>query len=305
MLRTRTRSPRPRGRRLLAAVTAAAALAGLAAVVTHARTGTGADRSPAGDRTLTVATWNMCGVREWNCEGTGGEDAKRGRTERLAAESGARVLFLQEACAADVEAVRASLGASWHAEFRAYTWRGRDGRRTEVRCGEPGRGSAGYALLSAYPLSSVRAVPAPQPAVGVQRGILCAFVAAHDITVCTAHLTPRGGDRAHPDREFRAGQLKALVGAVPERRTVYGGDLNVDPPGERNPLSWVWPDQPYGTHRECDGTPGPLRPARPTHVSHHKLDYLFTGLPVLGCRVSDTGVSDHRALLIRVDTGTG
>ena len=295
MLWTRTPSSRPRGRRRLAAVASAAVLA------VAAGDGGGPLRSPAETGTLTVATWNMCGVRDWNCAGTGSGEAKRRRMERLATGAGARVLFLQETCAADVEAVRASLGASWHSEFRAYVRRGRDGRRTAVRCGAPERGQAGYALLSAYPLSSVRTVSALQPAVGVRRGILCAFVAAHDVTVCAAHLTPRGGDRAHPSWEFRDDQLKALVDAVPGKRVVYGGDLNVDPPGEHNPLSWVWPENAHGTHRECDAS----RPARATHVSGHKLDHLFTGLPVLGCRVSGTGVSDHRAVLIRVDTGTG
>ncbi|WP_406722201.1 endonuclease/exonuclease/phosphatase family protein [Streptomyces althioticus] len=287
-------------RRVLAALMTAAALAGLAGVAASARTGAEGVPFPAEAGTLTVATWNMCGVRQWNCAGTGGYDAKRERTEALATGSGARVLLLQEACSADVEAVRESLGPSWHSAFEAYTRRGSDGSRSAVRCEGSGRGDAGFALLSAHPLTGVRTVAAPQPDTGVRRGILCAVVAAYDVTVCTAHLTPHGGDGTPPGRDLRGDQLKALTGAVPQRRTVYGGDLNVDPPGEHNPDSWVWPERPYGSHQECDGGA-----ARATHDSGHKLDHLFTGLPRLGCRVVDTGASDHRALVMRVDTRTG
>ncbi len=285
------------GRRLLAALLPAVALAGLA-MSGDGRTGTAPSLTEAGP--LTVATWNMCGVPRWNCAGTGDSDAKREQMERLATESGARVMLLQETCAADVEAVRDVLGPSWHSAFQPYTRRDSEGHQSTVRCGASGRGDAGYALLSAYPLTDVRAVSSPQPDTGVQRGILCAFVAAYNVTVCTAHLTPHGGEHPPAERDFRSDQLAALADAVPERRTVYGGDLNVDPPGEHNPDSWVWPERPYGTHRECDEGS-----ARATHDSRHKLDYLFTGLPRTGCRVIDTGVSDHRALVIQVDSRVG
>ncbi|WP_185832128.1 hypothetical protein [Streptomyces sp. WAC 04229] len=56
-------------------------------------------------------------------------------------------------------------------------------------------------------------------------------------------------------------------------------------------------------YRERDQEFAADRSGRPTHESGHKLDCLFTGLPRSGCTVRDTGVSDHRALLVRVDTG--
>ncbi len=279
-----------------------AALLGLATVLTVVQT-SGPTRSFASEQTLTVATWNMCGVEQWNCRGTGSRAAKQDELEGLVARSGTQVVFLQEACAGDLETVRGTLGRTWHTEFRPYTWRDASGRTGVVRCAEPGQGAAGFALLSSYRLSAVTAVAAQQPSVGLRRGILCATVAAHDVRVCTAHLSPPGSDRAHPDWELRDDQLKALAAAVPVRRTVYGGDLNVDPPGPRNPASWVWSGGPYRTHRECDQASASSRSGRATHVSGHKLDYLFTGLPRVRCAVRDTGVSDHFALLLRVRTG--
>ncbi|MEV7684853.1 endonuclease/exonuclease/phosphatase family protein [Streptomyces bungoensis] len=286
---------RSRGRR---AVAAAAVVLGLAAAVAVARS-SGPTRSAAPGRSLTVATWNMCGVRQWNCADFGSSAVKERELRRLATRAGARVVFLQEACAGDVRAVREALGRSWHTAFRPYGVRDRAGHVGTVRCAGSGQGPAGIAILAAYPLSSVTAVPSQQPTVGLQRGILCASVAAHRVRLCTAHLSPTGSDRAHPGWEFRDDQLRALVAAVPARRTVYGGDLNVNPPGDGNSASWVWPAAPYTDYRECDGLPDS---ARSTHVSGHKLDYLFTGLPRRRCTVRDTGASDHFALIMRVGT---
>lgn len=280
---------------------AAAALLGLAAAVMIAWT-TEHARYTAASGELTVATWNTCGVRQWGCAGTGGAAEKRAALKRLATRSGARVVLLQEVCAADLEAVREDLG-SWHTAFRAYAWRDGTGRTTTARCTEAGRGTAGFAVLSAHPLSAVRTVATPQPDVGLQRGILCASIAAHGIRVCTAHLSPPGNDRAHPGREFRGGELTALATAGAGRRTVYGGDLNVTSPGAHNPVSWVWPRVFYREHRECDQSSDVDRSGRPTHDSGHKIDYLFSGMPMAKCEVRDTGASDHRALLVRVLTG--
>src|SRR4051794_16961221 len=93
-------APGPRPRRVRRAVAVGVALLGLAAAVTVAQT-TGGDRSFASARTLTVATWNMCGVRQWNCAGTGSRAVKQRELKRLADRAGAGAVFLQEACAAD------------------------------------------------------------------------------------------------------------------------------------------------------------------------------------------------------------
>ncbi|WP_329552452.1 endonuclease/exonuclease/phosphatase family protein [Streptomyces sp. NBC_00696] len=281
---------------------AAVALLGLATAVTAIQA-YGPDRSAASTRALTVATWNMCGVRQWGCAATGSWAEKRTQLGQLATRAGARVIFLQETCGAELESVRRGLGGSWHTAFRAYSERDAAGRTAPVRCATPGAGTAGFAILSAYPLSAVTTVASQQPAVGVRRGILCATVAAHELRLCTAHLSPRHSDAAHPAWEFRDDQLKALAHAADTRRTVYGGDLNVNPPGSRNPFSWVWPSGPYTDQRECDQTSVSSRAGRDTHVSGHKFDYLFTGLPRVRCSVRDTGKSDHYALLLRVRTG--
>ncbi|SED92051.1 Metal-dependent hydrolase, endonuclease/exonuclease/phosphatase family [Streptomyces sp. 2231.1] len=288
------------GSRWRGPVAVAAALLGLVTAVASAQL-SGPARSAAPRRTLTVATWNMCGVEQWNCRSTGSPTAKRNALEAMASRSGARVFFLQEVCAGDLDRVRADLGASWHTEFRPYTWRGVTGRTTTVRCAGAGQGAAGVALLSAYRLSAVEPVESRQPAVGLRRGILCATVADQGVRVCTAHLSRPGDDRAHPDWELRDDQLKALAAAVPGR-TVYGGDLNADPPGPRDPDSWIWPAGPYRAQRECDQASASSRSGRPTHVSGHKIDYLFSDLPRLDCSVRGTGASDHYALLLRIRT---
>ncbi|MFB7090509.1 endonuclease/exonuclease/phosphatase family protein [Streptomyces sp. NPDC056296] len=289
-----------RRRRLIVLTSVLALSAVLAAVLV--RTATGTTRFLAADRTLTVATWNMCGVEQWGCADTGSASAKRLAVERFV-DAGADVVLLQEACATHAESVREVLGGSWRLSFRPYTWRDSGGRGGTIDCTGRGRGTAGLAVLSAHPLSSVRSVPTRQPEVGLRRGVLCATVAAFDVRVCNAHLSLPGSDRAHPDREYRDDQLKALVAAVPGRRTVFGGDFNLKPPGARNRSGWVWPSAAYGAFRECDQAAGADRSGRPTHVSGHKLDYLFTGLPRSSCTVRDTGVSDHRALLMRVEAG--
>ncbi|MHA5050514.1 endonuclease/exonuclease/phosphatase family protein [Streptomyces sp. SD15] len=287
-----------RGRRFVAAATA---LLGLAAAVTVAQT-VGPNRSSASAQTLTVATWNMCGVQEWGCAGTGSRSEKRRQLKLLATRSGARVILVQEACADDLARTRKALGASWRSAFTAYKWRGESGRTSTVRCAARGQGAAGFGILSASTLSRVAPVASQQPTVGLQRGILCARVAAYDIKVCDAHLSLPGSDLAHPDWELRDDQLKALVAAAAGRRTVYGGDFNLDPPGAGNRSSWVWPDAPYTTQLECDQSSADSRSGRATHPSGHKLDYLFTGLPRSRCSLRDTGASDHRALLVQVRT---
>jgi hypothetical protein len=290
-----------RGRPGFRIAVAALALLALASAVYLARS-LRPDRSVAATKEVTVATWNMCGVRQWGCAGTGSRGAKRHQLQLLATRSGARVILVQEACAADLDKTREALGASWDSAFTPYKWRGADGRTSVVRCAARGQGAAGIGILSASALSRVAPVASRQPTVGLRRGILCATVAAYDIKVCDAHLSPRGSDLAHPGWELRDDQLRALVAAAAGRRTVYGGDLNLEPPGAGNPFSWVWPDAPYTAQRECDQSSARSRSARDTHSSGHKLDYLFTGLPRSRCDVRDTGVSDHRALVIRVRT---
>jgi endonuclease/exonuclease/phosphatase family metal-dependent hydrolase len=299
VFRRRIKAVPRRERRCFAAVAALLVVTG-SVVLAHT---TGRDRSADVPRSLTVATWNMCGVRQWHCAATGGPEVKEAELKRLATRSGVRVFLLQETCAGDLEKVRVALPGSWHTAFRAYAWRDAAERTSTVRCAAAGQRAAGVALLSAYRLSGISSVASEQPSAGLQRGILCATVATHRLRVCTAHLSRPGDDLAHPHWELRDDQLKALAAAVTGRRTVFGGDLNVDPPGAHNPASWVWPSGPYGAYRECDQTSASSRSGRFTHRSRHKIDYLFTDLPRAGCSVRDTGASDHYALLLRVRTG--
>ncbi|MFF0142468.1 endonuclease/exonuclease/phosphatase family protein [Streptomyces sp. NPDC005227] len=301
MTATLERLMRHRRRRLWPAVTVLASLLLAGAVITTWPQTAGTTTSHAATRGLTVATWNMCGVARWKCAGTGSRTAKRDAAAHLATGGGARVIFLQEACASDVAAVRDRLGDSWSSAFRPYTWRGASGHTSTVPCVTGGKEPAGFAVLSATRLAAARLVASQQPTLGLRRGILCAVVADHALTVCNAHLSRPGDDRAHPQWELRDDQLRALAAAAPDDRVVYGGDLNVDPPDQGSPVG-VWPSLSYSGHRECDQASAEGRSVRPTHVSGHKLDYLFTGLPRVRCSVRDTHVSDHYALLLTVRT---
>lgn len=264
---------------------------------------TRARSSRAGPEELRIATWNMCGVRQWGCEDTGSRRQKIDAVEELATAGGAGVIMLQEVCADDLALARKELGGSWHSTFQAYSYRAADGTDTPVRCAQRLGGTAGIAVLASSPLSHVEQVPTPQPVVGLRRGIRCATVATRDVQVCDAHLSLVGADKAHPRWEYRDDQLAALFGAAGPR-TVFGGDLNSSPPtAADDTYRWIWPDEAYRRYRECDQASPSSRAGRDTHASGSKLDYEFTALPRTGCAVRDTGVSDHRALVMTVRTG--
>ncbi len=247
---------------------------------------------------LRIATWNMCGVRQWNCEDTGTRAAKIRALKRLAVIDGVRVVMLQEVCAEDLADARNELGEGWNSTFLPYVVQSVEGRRTEVRCAGAG-GTAGLAVLALSSLTRVSVVPTRQPAVGLHRGVVCATAAALAVRVCNAHLSLPGNDRAHGGRELRDDQLHSLVGAADEH-TVLGGDLNSAPPGSGNKDSWIWPYDTYRTYRECDQGAAVSRSGRSTHSTGHKVDYLFTALPRTHCSVRGTGASDHLALVIQV-----
>lgn len=249
-----------------------------------------------------VATWNMCGVRQWNCEGTGSGPQKVRALKRLATEGGAQVVMVQEVCAGDLAAARTELGQGWHSTFKPYRVLDARGHGTEVRCAADGQGAAGIGILASSALTGVRQPSVRQPSTGLHRGILCATVAVRHLRVCNAHLSLPGGDPSRPELEFRDDQLKALVDAA-DARTVFGGDLNSAPPSAGDGSGWIWPHDAYRRYRECDQSSASSRGGRATHLTGHKVDYLFTALPRAGCSVRDTGVSDHSALLLRVGAG--
>ncbi|MFJ6854170.1 endonuclease/exonuclease/phosphatase family protein [Streptomyces sp. NPDC091271] len=248
---------------------------------------------------LRIATWNMCGVRQWNCDETGTRAKKIRALKRLAVTDGARVVMLQEVCAGDLADARKELGDGWNSTFLPYAVQDTEGRRADVLCAQARQGAAGLAILALSSLTRVSAVPTRQPAVGLHRGIICATAATLAVRVCNAHLSLPNGDRAHADREFRDDQLKSLADAADER-TVFGGDLNSAPPRSGDKDSWIWPYGTYRTYRECDQTSAASRSGRSTHSTGHKVDYLFTALPRTRCSVRGTGASDHLALIMQV-----
>ncbi|WP_406384652.1 endonuclease/exonuclease/phosphatase family protein [Streptomyces sp. NBC_01618] len=257
--------------------------------------------SDAAPNRLRIATWNMCGVQQWNCQGTGSGRRKVQALKSLADVDGARVIMLQEVCAGDLAAARRELGANWVTAFRAYTYRNAKGQFTTVRCATRSQGRAGVAILASSPLSGVAVVPSQQPGLGLHRGILCATVLARDIRVCSAHLSLPGSDRAHPTWELRDDQLTSLVGAA-DSRTVFGGDLNSAPPTTGNGRGWIWPHETFRRYRECDQRTASSRTGRATLHSGGKVDYLFTELPRISCTVKPTSASDHLPLIMEVGT---
>ncbi|MET9319379.1 endonuclease/exonuclease/phosphatase family protein [Streptomyces sp. NPDC003038] len=253
---------------------------------------------------LPVATWNMCGVRQWSCEETGSPKDKFQQLRALVDGSGVRVVLLQEVCSDDLLAAALRLGSEWHSAFEPYVEVNAEGHRTPVDCTGQGEGRAGYGLLAASPLTDVEPVQTQQPTVGLHRGILCASVPVQGIRVCNAHIAMPDSDVAHPDWELRDDQLRSLVAAVADDGlTVIGGDFNAAPPGSRDSAAWIWPPEMYSAYRECDQK-GDSRAGRPTYKTGTKIDYLFTNLPRTACEVVDTKDSDHRPLVMRVSRPT-
>ncbi|MCX4718511.1 endonuclease/exonuclease/phosphatase family protein [Streptomyces virginiae] len=261
--------------------------------------GGGAGAGTADD--VSVATWNMCGVRQWGCEKTGGPKEKLGQLRELIDDSGVQVLLLQEVCSEDLTSFARALGPQWQSAFEPYAEVDATGRRASVDCTGQGKGQAGYGLLAGSQLTDVEAIPTEQPTVGLHRGILCARVPAQRLRVCTAHLSLRESDDEHPDWDFRDDQLSSLFAAAStDAGTVFGGDFNTPPPvGDKNTSAWIWPREAYSTYRECDQK-GSKRAGRATLKDGTKIDYLFTQLPRTACEVVDTKASDHRPLVMRV-----
>ncbi|MET9635741.1 MULTISPECIES: endonuclease/exonuclease/phosphatase family protein [Streptomyces] len=265
----------------------------------------GAGSGPGKPDEVSVATWNMCGVRQWSCERTGSPKDKFQQLRDLIGDSGVRVLLLQEVCSDDLSSSALRLGPEWQSVFEPYANVDAAGARTAIQCTDDGRGRAGFALLAASRLTDVEVIPTEQPTVGLHRGILCARVPAQGLRVCNAHLSLRDSDDEHPDWDFRDDQLSSLFAAAStDVRTVVGGDFNSPPPvGQANTSAWIWPSEAYTTYRECDQK-GESRKGHPTHTDGTKIDYLFTALPRTGCEVVDTKASDHRPLVMRVSRPT-
>ncbi|MGW6573396.1 endonuclease/exonuclease/phosphatase family protein [Streptomyces sp. NPDC054945] len=252
---------------------------------------------------VSVATWNMCGVRQWSCEKTGGPKEKLKQLRDLIDDSDVQVLLLQEVCSEDLVSFARGLGPQWQSAFEPYAEVDAAGSRRSVDCTGQGKGQAGYGLLAGSQLTDVEAIPTEQPTVGLHRGILCARVPAQRVRVCNAHLSLRESDDEHPDWDFRDDQLSSLVAAAStDAATVFGGDFNTPPPvgdKNKNTSAWIWPTEAYTTYRECDQK-GSSRAGRPTLKDGTKIDYLFTRLPRTDCEVVDTKASDHRPLVMRV-----
>ncbi|MEV7556898.1 endonuclease/exonuclease/phosphatase family protein [Streptomyces sp. NPDC089795] len=296
--------PRPLRLRFGRAVTTLGLLTAVACTSGHTPAsvaGAGAGAGTADD--VSVATWNMCGVRQWSCEKTGGPKEKLGQLRDLIGDSGVQVLLLQEVCSEDLVSFARGLGPQWRSAFEPYAEVDADGSRTSVDCTGQGKGQAGYALLAGSELTDVEAIPTEQPTVGLHRGILCARVPAQRVRVCNAHVSLRESDDEHPDWDFRDDQLSSLFAAAStDPATVFGGDFNSPPPGgdkNKNTSAWIWPTEAYTTYRECDQK-GSSRSGRTTLKDGMKIDYLFTRLPRTGCEVVDTKASDHRPLVMRV-----
>ncbi|MFC7218386.1 endonuclease/exonuclease/phosphatase family protein [Streptomyces polyrhachis] len=251
--------------------------------------------------TLTVLTWNMCGVERWNgCAGTGSAAEKAAELVRTVRTQRADAVLLQEACertAGRLREERNGESTRWQVAFEPY----RTPTGAAVRCTR-GSGRAGIALAVRGRLEDVRYVAAPQPHDDIRRGVLCAARAGDGVELCTAHLTPHFAATPGPDP--RPAQLAALAAAADASpAAVFGGDLNTLPPKAEGGVmpSGVWPSTLYDRYRECGQHGRRGGPATPTHAGGFKIDYLFTDLRRQGCRTLGTAFSDHAMLLMRVE----
>jgi endonuclease/exonuclease/phosphatase (EEP) superfamily protein YafD len=262
---------------------------------------------------LQVMSWNMCGSQRstWHCENTGPPEQKIGVVTYHVQNNYVQVVLLQEICEDDLALLMTRLGTDWSRAFVAYQW-SQAGVTSDSRCGnDDGRAARiGTAIVVKAGMSGARRYPTTQPWTGQHRPFHCATATYWGVRLCNAHLSPRGANPEHPDREYADDQLAEIRDVVATFPTVVlGGDFNVQPPdAPANPRAWLWPDGLYATgegsagYRECDQE-GTSRTGRPTHDEGWKIDYIFSTESRRWCAVGNSAYSDHHVVIYSVLIG--
>jgi endonuclease/exonuclease/phosphatase family metal-dependent hydrolase len=241
---------------------------------------------------LRIATWNIAGARR---EGTATVDLDA--VVAAVRSVGADLLALHEV---DRELARSgrvdqprviveALGADWSWSY-APALVGDDFRA--LVGADPGGPAYGNLLLSRLPLEAVEQVRFPAAGGGEQRTALIGIVrvGSHPLTVGATHLSNRQG---HNVRQLR--ELQRLLAARPAPRLLLG-DLNLRPAALLVASRQGWP-------RAGRGLTVPN--SRPDRQLDHVLRSDPAGLlAVRGARVVTAPVSDHRALVVEMETTT-
>ncbi|MFE1950064.1 endonuclease/exonuclease/phosphatase family protein [Streptomyces sp. NPDC059524] len=226
-----------------------------------------------------VMTWNLCNP-------CGGPELAVGRATHIAAYA-PQVIGFQEACARDVERIRAHLerlyGLRYHVAYGPVL-------RNWGRCGGlPWRaGGFGQAILSAQPMTRRGSVEYPDGG-SEDRGYLAVTteVGGRRVRVFDTHLAQRS------QAPVRAGQVRFLAAAVSRyAHAIVLGDFNAVPgSSELRPMWKV----ARNAAPECG--PSPTTDCATTTDWHSTFDYVFLrGIAARGHGVHPSRYSDHDAV---------
>ncbi|GII97611.1 hypothetical protein Ssi02_78420 [Sinosporangium siamense] len=265
---------------------------------------------------LAVMTWNVCAGTNAACL------LYRADPQQLAQKVGdyavnqpikPDVIFLQEFCTGADRALELGLrqrtGRAWTVRSVALT----SNTGVPYACHPDklgrSRGNQSVTVAVASGKVSFQSHPLSSPSWYVKRAVLCATITGKRAHVCGTHLSAGTQyDDGQPGAPYRTKQIKELIAlaAKPGHHTVFGGDLNVSPPGSGYGSAAgrraVVPA--YQAYRECDQRGG-SRTGRWTHSSggkRKKLDYLFAPKSSSRqCHVAPpTSLSDHRPVYLKV-----
>lgn len=266
-----------------------------------------------GPATVSVMSWNICSNVD-PCPLYRATPATVANTVTTKATSGfdPDVVMVQEFCEKDAKPLELALEAKtrrgWDVRFAPIGWLPSGTRANAQRICDPDvngadRGSYGLALGLPDANTWYAAFPLPSPAGDEQRAALCGALEARALIVCASHFSSPGSTD-DPEGVYRPRQLGELIKAVtrPGYRGIFGGDLNLTPPGKPyGPVPRAM-NPAYDAYEECDQSAnGGRRTGAPTYRDR-KIDYIFGPVPgTYRCRVgSQASESDHRPIYATV-----
>lgn len=257
-----------------------------------------AQSPPSSGQKVVVISANICGNAPNICGYTDQPEVKARAAADAARKHGASVLFLQEVCASNAEALRAAL-PGWVVQHEPVA----TGEGPPERCDSSGRNPYGTAIAidaNLGPVTTTR-IDLSGPPGEEKRVAVCADQPARKLYACGAHFSILGEDIVEGSptdtREAQAELVRAAGQRAVERgyRTILGGDLNVSELERQQVLGGLYRD-----NIEADQVGAP-----PLNENTHglgKLDFIFfdrswTGITASVVPLEPDGVSDHRSLV--------
>ncbi|MBL1081386.1 endonuclease/exonuclease/phosphatase family protein [Streptomyces actinomycinicus] len=264
-----------------------------------------------------VMAWNLCGDQNTGCTNHHATpdhiaDQVIGQLGDVSATYMPDALFFEETCEKFAKSIETALesrtGTGWDVRFAPIYYGVTTGGGT-VKAQKECADATGYGNRGAYGISLAvpeentwyRAHILDSPAGAEQRAALCAAVESKAVMYCGAHFSTGGAGYEDTDWSHHGTQRDEVMADLANARTgnyrvVFGGDLNVNPPG-RGWDGHAVLDPAYDAYRECSQLqdPNSARDGQNT-ANNSKIDYIF-GAGHTACAVSaGTWGSDHHAL---------